>query len=224
LRAVYDDTGGIGKLYARQDEIGTPFCVTVDHQSLEDEAVTVRDRDTWNKRASKSQTCANTYRKDCTKNNAANRKRRSNHETETSGKTETSRSRILRSLRSRLFRKTARRAIFANRLALQGCRRHIRRKDNGKRDNRNARPRGLLHLHIEAVYPFRTANGEMSANTGEAEGTAKLVGNTAVFKPEGTEQCILTLVFKPSRLIVTQKELIVNADSASTLTRRATTS
>jgi glycyl-tRNA synthetase len=47
LRAVYDDTGGIGKLYARQDEIGTPFCLTVDHQSLEDEAVTVRDRDTW---------------------------------------------------------------------------------------------------------------------------------------------------------------------------------
>ena len=47
LRAVYDDTGGIGKLYARQDEIGTPFCVTVDHQSLDDEAVTVRDRDTW---------------------------------------------------------------------------------------------------------------------------------------------------------------------------------
>lgn len=47
VRAVYDDTGGIGKLYARQDEVGTPFCVTVDHQSLEDEAVTVRDRDTW---------------------------------------------------------------------------------------------------------------------------------------------------------------------------------
>ncbi|HEV2861373.1 MAG TPA: glycine--tRNA ligase [Pyrinomonadaceae bacterium] len=48
MRTVYDDTGGIGKLYARQDEIGTPFCVTVDHQTLEDEAVTVRDRDTWN--------------------------------------------------------------------------------------------------------------------------------------------------------------------------------
>ena len=47
FRTVYDDTGGIGKLYARQDEVGTPFCVTVDHQSLEDEAVTVRDRDTW---------------------------------------------------------------------------------------------------------------------------------------------------------------------------------
>jgi glycyl-tRNA synthetase len=47
MRAVYDDTGGIGKLYARQDEIGTPFCVTVDHESLTDNAVTVRDRDTW---------------------------------------------------------------------------------------------------------------------------------------------------------------------------------
>ncbi len=47
MRAVYDDTGGIGKLYARQDEIGTPFCVTVDHESLEDNHVTVRDRDTW---------------------------------------------------------------------------------------------------------------------------------------------------------------------------------
>ncbi len=47
MRAVYDDTGGIGKLYARQDEIGTPFCVTIDHESLEDNAVTVRHRDTW---------------------------------------------------------------------------------------------------------------------------------------------------------------------------------
>jgi len=47
MRTVYDDTGGIGKLYARQDEIGTPFCATVDHESLEDNAVTVRDRDTW---------------------------------------------------------------------------------------------------------------------------------------------------------------------------------
>jgi glycyl-tRNA synthetase len=46
LRAVYDDTAGIGKLYRRQDEVGTPFCVTVDHQSLEDNQVTIRDRDT----------------------------------------------------------------------------------------------------------------------------------------------------------------------------------
>ncbi len=47
MRAVYDDTGSIGKLYARQDEIGTPFCVTVDFDSLEDNSVTVRERDTW---------------------------------------------------------------------------------------------------------------------------------------------------------------------------------
>jgi glycyl-tRNA synthetase len=46
MRATYDDTGAIGKLYRRQDEIGTPFCLTVDFQSLEDQTVTVRDRDT----------------------------------------------------------------------------------------------------------------------------------------------------------------------------------
>jgi glycyl-tRNA synthetase len=46
MRAVYDDTAGIGKLYRRQDEVGTPFCVTVDFQSIEDRTVTVRDRDT----------------------------------------------------------------------------------------------------------------------------------------------------------------------------------
>ncbi|HJX52006.1 MAG TPA: glycine--tRNA ligase [Polyangia bacterium] len=45
LRAVYDDTGAIGKLYRRQDEIGTPWCITVDFQSLDDKTVTVRDRD-----------------------------------------------------------------------------------------------------------------------------------------------------------------------------------
>jgi glycyl-tRNA synthetase len=43
---VYDDTGAIGKLYRRQDEVGTPYCVTVDVQSLQDKQVTVRDRDT----------------------------------------------------------------------------------------------------------------------------------------------------------------------------------
>jgi len=43
---VYDDTASIGKLYRRQDEVGTFFCVTVDVQSLEDQQVTVRDRDT----------------------------------------------------------------------------------------------------------------------------------------------------------------------------------
>jgi glycyl-tRNA synthetase len=42
----YDDSKAIGRRYRRQDEIGTPYCVTVDFQSLEDNAVTVRDRDT----------------------------------------------------------------------------------------------------------------------------------------------------------------------------------
>jgi glycyl-tRNA synthetase len=41
----YDDAGSIGRRYRRQDEIGTPYCVTVDFESLEDRAVTVRDRD-----------------------------------------------------------------------------------------------------------------------------------------------------------------------------------
>jgi len=43
---VFDDNGNIGKRYRRQDEIGTPFCVVVDFESLEDESVTVRFRDT----------------------------------------------------------------------------------------------------------------------------------------------------------------------------------
>ena len=46
LQCEYDDGGSIGRRYRRQDEIGTPWCVTVDHQSLEDRTVTVRDRDT----------------------------------------------------------------------------------------------------------------------------------------------------------------------------------
>jgi glycyl-tRNA synthetase len=45
MMATYDDTGAIGKLYRRQDEIGTPFCITVDVQSLDDHQVTIRDRD-----------------------------------------------------------------------------------------------------------------------------------------------------------------------------------
>jgi glycyl-tRNA synthetase len=41
----FDDAGAIGRRYRRQDEIGTPFCVTVDFDTLDDNAVTVRDRD-----------------------------------------------------------------------------------------------------------------------------------------------------------------------------------
>jgi glycyl-tRNA synthetase len=45
---VFDDNGNIGKRYRRQDEIGTPYCITVDFQTLEDDTVTLRDRDTGN--------------------------------------------------------------------------------------------------------------------------------------------------------------------------------
>jgi glycyl-tRNA synthetase len=43
---VFDDNGNIGKRYRRQDEIGTPVCITIDFDTLEDDTVTVRDRDT----------------------------------------------------------------------------------------------------------------------------------------------------------------------------------
>ena len=46
FKAMYDDTASIGRLYRRQDEIGTPYCITVDVDSLSDNKVTVRDRDT----------------------------------------------------------------------------------------------------------------------------------------------------------------------------------
>jgi glycyl-tRNA synthetase len=45
VQAEYDEGGAIGRRYRRQDEIGTPYCVTIDHQSLEDATVTLRDRD-----------------------------------------------------------------------------------------------------------------------------------------------------------------------------------
>lgn len=45
LHSNYDDSGSIGKRYARADEVGVPYCVTVDHQTLEDSTVTIRERD-----------------------------------------------------------------------------------------------------------------------------------------------------------------------------------
>jgi glycyl-tRNA synthetase len=46
LNASYDEQQSIGKRYARHDEVGTPYCLTVDHQTLQDNTVTIRDRDT----------------------------------------------------------------------------------------------------------------------------------------------------------------------------------
>ena len=45
VQSEYDDGGAIGRRYRRQDEIGTPFCLTIDHQSAEDGTLTLRDRD-----------------------------------------------------------------------------------------------------------------------------------------------------------------------------------
>ncbi|MFH0990490.1 MAG: glycine--tRNA ligase [bacterium] len=45
LRVFYDDSGAVGRRYRRQDEAGTPYCITVDSQSLQDQTVTIRDRD-----------------------------------------------------------------------------------------------------------------------------------------------------------------------------------
>lgn len=45
IDSYYDESGSIGRRYARMDEIGTPFCITVDHDTLKDESVTIRDRD-----------------------------------------------------------------------------------------------------------------------------------------------------------------------------------
>ena len=50
LSVAYDDSGSIGRRYRRQDEVGTPYCVTVDYESLSDGAVTLRERDSAEQR------------------------------------------------------------------------------------------------------------------------------------------------------------------------------
>ena len=46
FKIIYDQQGSIGKRYYRQDEAGTPFCITIDHQTSDDNSVTLRHRDT----------------------------------------------------------------------------------------------------------------------------------------------------------------------------------
>ena len=50
FEVAYDDTGNIGRRYRRQDEVGTPFCVTIDYETMEDDTVTVRERDSTDQR------------------------------------------------------------------------------------------------------------------------------------------------------------------------------
>jgi glycyl-tRNA synthetase (class II) len=61
---VFDDNGNIGKRYRRQDEIGTPFCVTIDFDTLENDTVTVRDRDTGKQERVKISELATRLKKD----------------------------------------------------------------------------------------------------------------------------------------------------------------
>src|SRR5262249_25623058 len=50
FNVVYDDGGAVGRRYRRQDEAGTPFCITIDGQTLQDDTVTIRERDTTKQR------------------------------------------------------------------------------------------------------------------------------------------------------------------------------
>ena len=54
VQAEYDEGGAIGKRYRRQDEIGTPFCLTIDHQSLQDRTVTCAIATRWRRSACRS--------------------------------------------------------------------------------------------------------------------------------------------------------------------------
>ena len=57
-RVMLEDSGNIGKAYRRHDEIGTPICITVDHQTLEDGTVTIRYRDTMEQERIKTEDVA----------------------------------------------------------------------------------------------------------------------------------------------------------------------
>jgi hypothetical protein len=67
--------------------------------------------------------------------------------------------------------------------------------------------KGKLRVSFSGVYTYKMANGEPMANVGEARGEAGIVGDTATFKPEETENCTIIIKFLPARRIkVTQKE------------------
>lgn len=55
--------------------------------------------------------------------------------------------------------------------------------------------KGMLKVSLSLIYPYKDSNGQMTANMGEAEGTAELTGDTAVFTPEGAETCKITIKF-----------------------------
>ena len=54
---------------------------------------------------------------------------------------------------------------------------------------------GKLQISMSLIYPFEYAKGEMTANMGDAEGKATIVGDTAIFTPDGTDTCKITIKF-----------------------------
>ena len=69
-----------------------------------------------------------------------------------------------------------------------------------------ARGKGKLRVAFSGIYPYKMANGEAMAHTGEAFGTAFIEGDTATFTPEDAEKCTITLKFlRGGKMKVTQK-------------------
>ena len=62
-RVILENSGNIGKGYRRHDEIGTPICITVDFETIENDTVTVRDRDTMSQKRVSSQDLNLEYKK-----------------------------------------------------------------------------------------------------------------------------------------------------------------
>jgi hypothetical protein len=65
--------------------------------------------------------------------------------------------------------------------------------------------KGKLKVSLSLIYPYKDSNGQMTANMGEAEGTAEITGDTAVFTPEGAETCKISIKFvKPGQIKITE--------------------
>ncbi|HRI78338.1 MAG TPA: glycine--tRNA ligase [Cyclobacteriaceae bacterium] len=69
FRCFYEEKDAIGKRYRRQDAIGTPFCITIDHQTLQDDTVTIRDRDTMKQERVKTDTVKSVLTNACSMTN-----------------------------------------------------------------------------------------------------------------------------------------------------------
>jgi len=69
VRCFYEEKDAIGKRYRRQDAIGTPYCITIDHQTLEDNTVTIRDRDTMKQERVKANELSARLSEACSINN-----------------------------------------------------------------------------------------------------------------------------------------------------------